>query len=474
MYCSECGTKNDPHALYCVEDGYPLQTQVSRSLRVNINSYCGLCGTANNHIARYCAECGSSFETYKESKHYSRSHTYFDIDLGKKVLPGFLLSIGILFLIIIIMASVKGSGLIDLFMKVFIPLNEEVLDKLSILDFALITNLSSFLIGIGDAEFSQQLAFSSTGLVYLALIPAISLIAGGLYSKYRNPIIEEWKAAVFFAIGYGGLLGTISIITGDKTLESEFYIFNIDYYFISALINGLFIGFFFSYVGMLIFKGPLKEKLQLISYQRALYYSSLAFVGVIIIAVIISVFQFTQYTSVISEKRMFQDVVGDSIYADISFVGKIAVYLLNLAMFNTFIFQGTHVEAVEYSFYAGISNTVNENMGGLIDFIIPVKMFESYEFISVIIVAIFFIIVGRLITKSQKHYINTIVMYSIFFAFIVSFFTYHLSINYSIQHEEVNNPQGFFAGFKLIQTFFISLLYAGLTGFIGAYSRKLF
>ncbi|MBP1948003.1 zinc ribbon domain-containing protein [Virgibacillus litoralis] len=474
MYCSECGTNNDPHALYCVEDGYPLQTHFSRSLRVDINSYCGLCGTENNSKTGYCTECGSSFESYEGLKHYSKSHTYFDIDLGKKVLPGFLLSIGILFLLNIIIDSFKGSSLIDLFMKIIIPFNEEILDQLSVLDFALLINFTSFSTEVGDAEFSQQLIFSSAGLAYLGIIAAIPLIAGGLFLKYRNPAIDEWKAAVLFAIGYGGLLGVISLITGNKTIGSEFYNLTIDFHFISAVINGVCIGFFFSYLGMVIIKGQLKEKSHYIPYQRAMHYSSLAFVGVIVTVVILSLFQFNQYTSVISDNRMFEDVIGDSIFADITFVGRIAIYLLNLAMFNTFIFQRTQMEEVQYSFYAGISNTMNENMGGLTDLIIPNKLFETYEMISIIIVAIFFITIGRLITKSLKNYISTIIMYSIFFAVIASFFTYHATLNFSIQHEEMGGSQAFFAGFKLIQTFFISLLYAGVTGFIGAYSRKLF
>ncbi len=474
MYCSECGTKNETHAIYCVEDGYPLQTHdVIGGLLVNQTSYCGSCGTRNSHVARYCTACGNSFDTY-ETSHYYKSDTYFDKELGKKVLPGFLLSIGILFLLNFIIDLFKGSSLIDLFMKIIIPFNEEVLDQLSVLDFALLTNLTSFSTGIGDAEFSQQLVFSSAGLAYLGIIAAVPLIAGGIFLKYRNPTIDEWKAAVFFALGYGGLLGIISLITGDKTVVSEFYNLTIDFHFVSAVMNGLFIGFFFSYLGMVIIKGPLKEKTHYIPYQRALHYSSLAFVGVIITVVILGVFQFSQYTSVISEKRMFEDVIGDSVFADITFVGRTAIYLLNLAMFNTFIFQRTHMEDVQYSFYAGISNKMNENMGGLTDLIIPNRLFESYEIISVIIVAIFFVTVGRLLIKSQENYISTIIMYSIFFAVIASFFTFHATLNFSIQHEEMGEPQGFFAGFKLIQTFFISFLYAGLTGFIGAYSRKLF
>ncbi|MGP4105599.1 hypothetical protein [Virgibacillus sp. L01] len=474
MYCSECGTKNNTHALYCVEDGNPLQIHdVSGNLLIDQTSYCRSCGTRNNHIARYCTACGNSFDTYKTSQ-YHKSHTYFDADLGKKVLPGFLLAVGILFLLNIIIDAFKGSSLINLFMKIIIPFNEEVLDQLSVLDFALLTNLTSFIAGVGDAEFSQQLAFSSAGLAYLGIIAAIPLIAGGLFLKYRNPAIDEWKAAVIFAIGYGGLLGVISLIAGNKTIGSEFYNLKIDFHSVSAVINGLFIGFFFSYLGMVIVKGPIKERVHYLAYHRALHYSSLAFVGVIVTVVILSIFQFNQYTSVISDNRMFEDVMGDSIFADITFVGKTAINLLNLAMFNTFIFQSAQMEDVQYSFYAGISNSMSENMGGLADLIIPNKLFESYEIISIIIIALFFITVGRLITKSQKNYISTIIMYSIFFAVIASFFTYHATLNFSIRHEEMGESQGFFAGFKLIQTFFISFLYTGLTGFIGAYSRKLF
>ncbi|MFB4167808.1 hypothetical protein [Virgibacillus sp. JSM 102003] len=477
MYCSECGTKNDTYALYCVEDGYPLQTlDVSGNLLVDQTSYCRSCGTSNSDLARYCTECGNSFDTYEIANHH-KSHTNFDKDLGKKVLPGFLLSIGILFLLNIVLESLKGSSLSDLFMKIIIPFNEEVLDQLSVLDFALLTNLTSFSTEIGDAEFSQQLAFSSAGLAYLGIIAAVPLIAGGLFLKFRNPAINEWKAAVFFAIGYGSLLGAISLITGNKTIVSEFYTITLDFHFISAVINGLFMGFFFSYLGMVMIRGPLKEKAHYIPYQWPLYYSSLAFVGVIVTVVVLSVFQFSQYTSVIAENRMFQDVIGDSIFADITFVGRVAIYLLNLAMFNTFIFQRTQMEEVQYSFHAGISHTMNtldENMGGITDFIIPNKLFESYEIISIVIVALFFITVGRLIRKSQNNFSSKIIMYSIFFAVISSFFTYHATLNFSIQHEEMGDSQAFFAGFKLIQTFFISLLYAGLTGFIGAYSRKLF
>lgn len=471
MYCSECGTKNDPYALYCVQDGYPLQQpQLVGGLHIQNDLFCGECGVQRHHSDRYCTECGSSFDTYDSSKWVSEfEHTYFNADLGKKVLPGFILSAAVLFLLNQIFSLYVKSGAGQLNGLLF-GLGLPNAEKLSILDYVLFSNLTTISMNIDQEEFSNQVTYLSSGMIYPILLAVISLVAGGFLIKYLYPRIEEWKAAVVFAGGYGLFLGALSLAGGMDMVEDGMARYSFHFSTGSALVNGIIIGFFFSYAGMALKRGVLAQKIYVFAYQRALYYATYTFIAGYGILLLITAFLNTQYEP---ETQMNFENPEKPWYTEVAFVTKLAVYFFNLILFNTFTAKDlpSDSESINYSFFSGGSN---KSMDGL-QYLLPPEMFESYEIVPVVMMAVIFLFVGRLLGKSQQHIAKTVIIYSLAFAVLFTFFTFHASTNYQSQAEQL--PDGELnvnIGFGIVRTFIISTLYAGVTGFIGAKSRKLF
>ncbi|WP_164668064.1 zinc ribbon domain-containing protein [Virgibacillus doumboii] len=474
MYCNECGTENDDHAIYCVEDGYPLQQpSLAGSLQIRNEKFCGKCMTERKFADRYCMECGNSFDTYDSAKQaYEIEHTYFNKALGMKVLPGFILSIAVLFILNQIFASLMKAGT-GQFNGIFLGLNFPNHEKITTLDYVLFSNLISTTTTMKAEEFSNQVSYLSSGMIFPVLMVILALAAGGFLIKYLHPQIEAWKAAAVFAGAYALVLGALSFGGGAEYMENitrDTVRHTFQFSTTSAIINGIILGFFFSYAGMALKRGVLTKKLYVFAYQRALYFGTYAFIAVYGVLLLITAFLHAQYEP---ETQMNVQRPELPWYTTIAIVSKLAVYVFNLVFFNTFVMKdtGTESEPIEYSFLTGLSD---KEMEGL-PFLLPPEMFASYEVILIVLVAVIFLFIGRLLGESQQHIMKTVIMYSLVFAVLFTFFTYHASMNYQVEHDQMmEEAMKIFVGFGTIKTFVITALYAGVTGFIGAQTRKLF
>lgn len=279
--CHHCGTPNAPDALYCVHDGFPLHhPEPNGYVKVGSQS-CGTCGAnITNDAAGYCAECGSSLEKYASSSPHSSQHTYFDLKLVQKTLPGLLLSIVILLgMGQIFLIFLKENEQFGLFWNILMPISQQIVDSLNVLDMTLFAHLTSMTMTMEGTDFSQQMTYISSGIIPLLFIAVTALMAGGFLIKWLAPLIEEWKAAVFVAVGYAVFLGVIAPLAGIATVENGDARTSIGFHMVSAVLNGLFIGFIFSYAGMVLRKGALIKKMRVLAYQRALYYGTFVFIA---------------------------------------------------------------------------------------------------------------------------------------------------------------------------------------------------
>ncbi|SFA87865.1 Double zinc ribbon [Lentibacillus halodurans] len=479
MFCSHCGRINAPHALYCVHDGYPLNQQDTNGcLHVGSHPYCNECGVKINHpAARYCVECGRSLEIYVPSATQSVQHTYFDLELVRKTLPGLLLSIGVLLGIgQIFMILLKRIGDSDLFRHFPLPIYQQMTDSLNVLDISLFVHLTSIFMTITNDGFSQQISFLSIGMVYMVFLAAFALMAGGCLIKWLNPLIEEWKGALLVAAGYAAFLGIITPLAGVTNIEANQAQRSFDFNMVSAVINGLFIGFIFSYAGMILRKGALKEKMRLLVHQRALYYGTFVFIKGCGIMLLLSFILTAQY-ELPEELEEQWEPTGSLNYMNVAFVFRMAAYLFNLGLFNSVVINNSNLEEkTTYSFLPGIS--LDQEMMDQVLFI-PPDFFASSEIIIIVVTAVLFIWIGRsLVISGQQSIMKTIVMYSVIFAVIMTFFSVNVSLNQVTQVQHTNqafqDELSHFAGFEMIRTFFMSMIYAAITAFIGALTRKLF
>ncbi|WP_176447901.1 zinc ribbon domain-containing protein [Lentibacillus sp. CBA3610] len=471
--CNHCGTTNASHALYCVHDGHPLYQQEPHG-RLQAQSYCSACGAIINHnAARYCGKCGSSLDVYESSKTRFSRHTYFDFNLVRSVLPGLFLSIVMLLgLSQIILGAIRDNTEPGDFWNAQLPITPE---SLNVLNMTLFANLTSLSISMENDQFSQQIIYISAGMSYILIFAVLSLIAGGFLIKWLHPLIDEWKAAIFVAVGYAMLLVIISPLSGAENIDQGNNQVSFAFNTFSALVNGLFIGFMFSYASMVLRKGRLKEKMRVFVYQRALYYGVFVFLAGYGVMLVISSFLTAQYEPPAEWGEMGDATMIDNLMNAV-FIVRMAVYLFNFSVLNTFVLNNPDFEEKStFSFLSGFSNNA-ETMGWTYD--IPPQFFDSNEIVFIIITAALFIMTGRLLVASgQQKMLKSIVVYSIVFAVIMTFFSFNVSMNQIIQHQAQqmeHDNMSFFTGFEIIRTFAVSMIYAMVTALIGALTRKIF
>lgn len=479
MDCNYCGTTNAPYALYCVHDGYPLyQPEETCCLQIGSRADCSTCGaTIDHHASIYCAECGNSLEVHEPSEIDPAQHTYFNFNLVKSILPGLLLSIVILLgFSHVILGTIKDNTEPGDFWNAQLPITGLAPESLNVPTITLFANMTGLSMTMENEHFLQQISYVSSGMTYIVLFAVLSLIAGGFLIKWLHPLIDEWKAAIFVAIGYALFLGVISPLSGTPEIDQGDQELAFAFNTVSAVINGLMIGFVFSYAGMVLRKGHLKEKMHVFVYQKGLYYGVFVFLVGYSVMLVISSFLTAQYETPVEWEGQGSPVMVES-FMNAVFIVRMAAYLFNLALLNTFVIDNPDLaEKSTFSFLSGVSNNTE-----MLDWTyhIPPQFFDSNEIVLIIIAAVLFIMIGRLLVSSgQQNMLKSIVVYSIIFAVIMTFFSFNISMNQIIQYQETHQVEhddmSFFTGFEIVRTFAVSMIYAMVTALIGALTRKLF
>ncbi|RYG74373.1 zinc ribbon domain-containing protein [Lentibacillus lipolyticus] len=473
MYCKECGTKNDLHAFYCRHDGYPLDEVIQPGQQwPSQDTSCMQCGTEKKDAgAMYCTVCGSSFDIYETAA--STSDTSFNAELGKKVLPGFLLSTALLFVIcqfiVIYVGSMERPGS---YLQLQLPVDEAVIEMLSFLDYSLFANLTSITLTLGNDDFTQHISYFSSGLAFMAVIAMLALLPGGFLIKRLHPDITAWKAALVFAAGYAILLAVLSLLAGvDDVRGHAHYQTSFDFHVWSSVINGLFLGFIGSFAGMGLRPNRCVRNDSTVgqTVRYGIFTVMIGYVFMLVISIVLN----AQYEPHLETDRASESLADEPVYASMSFVAKMGSYVFHLAMGNSFIANVPGSETVTYSF---LSDEWAEKMSS-IAFVIPPEFFASSEILVLILAAVFFIAAGSLLAANARDgIVRTIAVYSVIVAVLITFFAFYTSTNYSFQVDEHVNPYhedtSVFFGFRLLRTFIISLLYAGVTAAIGALVRK--
>ncbi len=438
MFCRECGKKNDPHASYCRYDGYPLKAEQGGRLWPAESMSCMECGAEKSDpAARYCTACGSSFDTYEIAD--PASVTPFNAELGRKVLPGFLLSAGLLFvisqLIVLFVGKIeRPSG----YLQLQLPVDQPVIESLNFLDFSLFANLTSITLTLGNDDFTQHISYVSSGLAFMAVVAVLALVPGGFLVKRLNPGITAWRAPLF-CNRYGALLGILSLLAGvDNVSGHGHYQTSIDFCMWSAVINGVFLGFAGSYAGMGLRSDRHMPESRSIN-DRAICFGIFTVMAGYVLMVLVSVILNAQYEPQL-ETDPAVDVAEEqrSTFASWSFVAKMGSYLFHLAIGNSFIVNipGPESETVTYSFLSGELAARTSDIA----FLIPPDFFASSEIIILVLTAVFFIGAGFLLANVRGGTVRTIAIYSFAVAVMMTFlhFTHRRIIRSKWKSKPIN------------------------------------
>ncbi|MFD1039938.1 zinc ribbon domain-containing protein [Virgibacillus byunsanensis] len=504
LYCSHCGTKNEDDAQYCIADGYSLSKPAKYGTLVSgYQPYCSSCGTKHSNLALYCMECGASIDTYSpiieeettfESNDYKQ---FFDINLLKKVAPGVLLSTGLLFLMSILFTSFIKENYLFRVMRDMIPgmsypgmSGQEVIEtvqQFNIIEFLLFSSFTNITFGVTDSAMQMGGGYDSrilTSIIIFGSVPVVSLLAGGYFIKKRNPELVQhgaWKIAAFFAICYGLILGVLTFLTGvsitpdltsdggNVTVDQEITM-TMRYSFISAVVNGIFFGFIFSYLGIIMGKNNLRSpKLEkpLNSLTTSLNYSFFAYSIGYVVLLLFSYIYVSQLQENLDE-YMFNELTNGSTFAFVGLVFQIAVYFFNFVTFNSFVTN----DYFHFRFLGTDPHFNDPAEGNSMD-----MFFADYRplyYAAIVVIALLFIFIGRLLANSTQKLALTIGIYSVVFAVIMTFLTYHASLGMITNQGSGMKSINIMIGFDPIRAFIYSLLYAGITAFIGAKTRKFF
>ncbi|WP_163970581.1 zinc ribbon domain-containing protein [Oceanobacillus halotolerans] len=480
MYCNQCGTKNEETALYCVKDGYPLENvQLNGVLDAGDKSFCAECGTKHYPHARYCMACGHELDTYNNHsvtpKEAALSNKAFQIDWNtmKRVIPGTLLSLGVMLILnMFVLSLIKGSQFFQSMREDF-PSDGELLvsafQQLNIIDMLLLSNFTN--ISITNTEISQMTIHITTGIIVLGIIPIIGYMAGGFLLKKRNPTLVQSKTlqiALYFAAVTSILLAVLSLFADTTILIEETRVI-LSYRFFSALLNGFIISFIFSYIGMVLGKKFIRYRSEKTGdfIGPAVHYSILVFIGGLLVIFVIGRMMVTGFQEQEGPLYFIPFITG--MMSVTSFVvPQAAMYLYNLATFQTF----EYYQSFQYSILSGVQ-PLNEYF--------PAEeitsLFTDYKglfYTMVIVILLISIGIGGLLTVQTGSDWRSIGVYSTCFAMIMTFFTYQANFHVSIQGQMYQHPEMMVIGFDLIKTFVISALYGGVTAFFGAQTKKLF
>ncbi|GAA0446740.1 hypothetical protein GCM10008983_25790 [Lentibacillus halophilus] len=474
MYCKKCGKTYNSYQLYCPQDGYPLQTTGDADkVQSRKSKRCPECRTNSGHeAAMYCTTCGRSLDTYERAG--SAPQTSFNPTLGRKVLPGLLVSTGLLFVIsqFIVFYVYRVTQSVG-YLQVQLPVDRPVLESLNFLDVSMFANLTGISLILENDDFMQHISYFSTGLGFMAVIAVIALVTGGYVIKHWHHEVTAWKAAVVFAVGYAALLGVISQSSGiSHVTGNSHYETSLTFYSTNALINGVILGFIFSYAGMGLWEMR-HRKPRLSDGERGIRYGIFTAMAAYVLMLLVTALLHTQYNPQLETDGSSSSGMGSSVYNNMSFIGKMAGLAIQLATGNTIIIKRPGPAPKTYSFLSDVSEEDKSAIG----FVIPPDFFASSHVFVMMVLAVFFIAAGFWLAKGHNGSLRLVLVYTFVVAGIMTFFAFYTSMNQVFQSGETFRrflgDESVFMGFRLLRTCIISLLYVGVTASIGVLIRKL-
>ncbi|MFD1773436.1 zinc ribbon domain-containing protein [Paenibacillus rhizophilus] len=486
MYCSRCGTNNFDYAVYCVNDGVELGTDLGEvSLQPADAQFCSACGAGMAKHAGYCIICGEEAGNEIMVRPAAVIGRRPGIAVGRKpaeaalafdyktslirgALGGIVAIVGVLLLCLLISYTLNKQ--VPDLMGQELPIQELMNQYGADSDFKLIgvpeavmaVNLvhSRLLITGGDSDAAGGSVEIFAGLIALLIVPLAALVIGGYISARRYRLSDERAGlSVSLAIGlyYGLFLLAVSAFAGfsreiSLDLFSSALSGRINYSFSSweAFIFGWIFGFLFSWAGYRLYALIHNDRsgfFRKSAVEQAIRTAALGIFVLSILAVVIVGVKF-------GRQFPFRLIL--------LIAPQLGTYFWNFAHLGTLHFGGDG-EQMRYSILWGRDSEDGTGMPVSSDYL-SMHFIDGYVYSGLILALIILIWVGIGFTRNRASNLNdlrSITVFSLAYGVVMAVIARISAFGFSVQGESLSDYwEGgtFFVGFRAVPIFFASFV----------------
>ncbi|RKQ28563.1 zinc ribbon domain-containing protein [Oceanobacillus halophilus] len=523
--CQKCGTENKDSALYCIQDGYPLQTISENSTHhEGENNTCTQCGKENSKGSRYCGYCGLQMGQVAESKQHEAImpekksnlvesgnlkkfvRDFFDIhnmenrQLFKTAGIGAAIAIFVVFISSFMVGNFIQDNLMghletaasesyymdsptEMYHEFLMDLENDLageeftsnveieniakeINPFKMTNMMMLSNLVGQKVnlkGIEEIEVGQINFSLELGIFLLALIPILGLFLSGLYVKTTNPnLLAKQYLQISIYIGIiYSLFIGIMSFIAGTSIIIESTVMDISMEYTHS----------FSFIQSLVNGLILGFIFSLLGiYQKdAMKLSQPVTIIEYIQKTTFIILGSVLISTIIGYLFLTSNVNASYELANFSFLEKapifiqMGVYLLNVAMFNGFQLS-SYIEGINQDMQLsifGISGNFAE-VYTTFDF----NDGKIYIYLLMFLMAALFIWIGRQFTRI--HIKNSSLIFGAVFAIIFTFITVNTSLtmeamtSFGISENVTIN-----VGFSAVRTFITTFIYISVLTYIG-------
>lgn len=511
IYCTKCGTPNPDEANYCQKDGYSLHNSTkSLELTSTLSNHmqCHHCGTEQLNEAQYCYVCGESFEKLSSNHEFDKplpiQSKKIKVHSFKKPLilavPFVILSI--LFLYVFSSATINlleksqytDQNVYDVeenqqhfqSYRYFLDnlnhikneatgmLNQSggpsrVHSAISPTDLMMIGHLGKVNVSISEefeAREEQRLLHEFTmrpGLAFYFLMTSFSLFLVSMLYAFRAKVSDEkdWLIhTVSFSIVYSLSIWLISLFTRQSNIVDHGSVNQITSYAYGSmglLIKSFIISFIIMFIVLSFKKGFSNQS----SFAKSINNASLALMTILLTITILGTFILT---GSIQDMAPYQVILGATLVTGVVLIVQLAVYLVNLSLFNTFEFNSNVFNDEQFK-YSLLQKSEPHLYTDLL-----VQGFENLQSYAWVILGIMILVLymfSRSFRKlSSREKWVSILQYSLIISVTLAGLTYAASLSFDVLYQETDEQ--YFIGFSSISVFLSSMIISLIISIIGA------
>lgn len=517
MYCNTCGTENPSSNNYCSHDGTVLKQQKQQIYKTTEAMYCGGCGSPKSSTSNYCLTCGTS--AFKYSKATTEKDTVKStenrihvptISVQGGIKPAMIAAAAgavlVLLLTYILFSSLTNlsqpllseftDGSFDI-EDTIAEINEYSDNKLQappkligFTDFVMATHLvKPTLKGDANVPFQGLIEWKaslSLGIILLLIIPVVSLFISGIL--YRRLVKEQHikillQGSLSIAILYGLFLSILSLFSGfSYFLEAISIDVSTHYGFISAFIKGFFLSFLFSFLGMLFsfdYKKVTAHLRTMLPYGDAIHQGISTFFRGLIAFFLLSVALIKIAADKFSNDADM-DIFANSFTALITFGTQAGFYFWNLANLGTLRLiqmEDQITSTLGYSIFSGLKVAGNEfSTDDILETELMLADINTGIFLTlgILLTVALYIWSGYRLAKNGQASIQSLVIYSLVFACLLSIASgfAQSQISLLVTHDSDIKQMEFSLGFNVFLTFIKGWLMAFIFAFAGSFILK--
>ncbi|MGP4072116.1 zinc ribbon domain-containing protein [Piscibacillus sp. B03] len=510
IYCTKCGSPNPDEANYCQKDGYSLHNPTNLlKLTTKLTNYmqCHHCGTEQLNEAQYCYVCGESFEKLSSNHEYDKP---LPIQSKKIKVRSFKrpLILAVPFVILcILFLYVFSSATINLLEKSQYT-NQNIYDveenqqhfqsyrylidnlnhikaeatgmwnqqggpsrmhsALSPIDLMMIGHLGKVNVSISEefeAREEQSLLHEFTmrpGLAFYFLMASFSLFLVSMLYAFRAKVSDEkdWIVhTISFSTVYSLSIWLISLFSRQSNIMDHGSVSQITSYAYGSM--GLLIkSFIMSFIIMLIVLSFKKGFTNQSSFAKSIKKASLALMTILLTIIILS----TLIVTGIQDMSPYQLILGAALVTGVVLIVQLAIYLVNLSLFNTFEFKSMMFNDEQFK-YSLLQRSEPHLYTDLL-----VQGFENLQSYAWVILGIMILVLymfSRSFRKlSSREKWVSILQYSLIISVTLAGLTYAASLSFDVLYQETDEQ--YFIGFSSIFVFLSSLIISLIISTIGA------